>query len=147
MDNFRAEISKKLFMYKSISGLMGVCIGLLTIFNRSTQNNISDFSRGLQIGILMGIALMVLYFIGKLSNTLKNDELLKKLYIEENDERKKLIQQKTGSTTTLIVVFSLSIAIMIAGFYNIVVLITLTATLFYLAIIKKIVKYYYNRKY
>lgn len=147
MDSFRAEISKKLKMYRSISGLMGLCIAMLAAFNHSSHTNTSDFSRGIQIGIFIGVALVTLYYIGKLRNTLKNEELLKKLYIEENDERKKLIQQKTGSTTTIIVGFSISIAIIIAGFYNFVVLITLFVTLFYLAIIKRIVKYYYNRKY
>ncbi|NRD79022.1 hypothetical protein HPT25_16800 [Bacillus sp. BRMEA1] len=147
MDNFRAEISKKLIMYKSVSGLMGVCIIILAAFNRSNQNNASDFSRGVQVGIFIGISLMVFYYIGKLRNTLKNEALLKKLYVEENDERKILIQQKTGRTTTIIVGFSIAIAIIIAGFYNIVVLITLLVTGFYLGVIKNIVKYYYNRKY
>jgi hypothetical protein len=147
MENFRNEIRKKVLMYQRISGFTGLCIILLAVLNRSNQTNTGDFSRGVQIGIFIGISFMTLYFIGKLRNTLKNEDKLKKLYIEENDERRKWIQQKTGKTTILIVAFSMPIAIIVAGFYNFVVLITLLGTLLSLFIITAFVKYYYNKKY
>jgi hypothetical protein len=147
MENFRNEMRKKVLMYQYISGFTGLCIIFLEVFNRSNPLNMSDFSRGIQLGIFVGIALATLYYIGKLKNTLKNEDKLKKLYIEENDERRRLIQEKTGKTTTLIVSFSIPIAIIVAGFYNVVVLITLLVTLLFLFIITVFVKYYYNNKY
>jgi len=134
-------------MYQSISGFTGLCIIFLAVFNRSNPMNVSDFSRGVQLGIFVGIALVTLYYIGKLKNTLKNEDKLKKLYIEENDERRRLIQDKTGKTTTLIVLFSIPIAIVVAGFYSIVVLITLLVTLLFLILTTAFVKNYYNNKY
>ncbi|SDN65129.1 hypothetical protein [Bacillus sp. OK048] len=133
-------------MYQIISGFTGLCI-VISALNRSSHANTGDFSLGVQIGIFIGISLITLYFIGKLRNALKYEDKLKKLYIEENDERRRLIQQKTGKTTTIIVAFSMAIAIVIAGFYNFVVLITLLSTLLFLFIITAFVKYYYNKKY
>lgn len=147
MENFRNEIRNKVKLYQMLSVLTGLFIILLAVLNRSNQTNTGDFSRGVQIGIFIGISIMTLYLIGKLRNTLKNEEKLKKLYIEENDERRKWIEQKTGKTTILIVAFSMPVAIIVAGFYNVVVLMTLIGTLLFLFIITACVKYFYNKKY
>lgn len=147
MENFRKEVRKKVLLYQCISGLTGLCIVLLALFNRSSSTNTGDFNQGVQIGIFVGLAIITLYYIGKLRTTLKNEDKLKKMHIEETDERRRLIQQKTGQTTSLIVVFGITIAIVVAGFYSFVVLLTLIVTLFFLLIITVSVKFYYTRKF
>jgi len=50
-------LEQRLVRIFKVSGLMGLCIVILAAFNCSTHNNASDFSRGIQIGIFIGITL------------------------------------------------------------------------------------------
>ena len=83
-----------------------------------TGTYFDGFSRGFPIGLFIGFLAMMLFFVIRYIRALKNESLLKKLYIEENDERKKAIRQSALGKSFFFTIGILIVGLTVASFYN-----------------------------
>lgn len=98
------------------------------------------------MGALLGVTFVVLAFIAMYGRALKDDETLKRLYIRENDERRRLIKTKMGGTGIWIVLAIVVLAVLVAGYFDRTVFVTLLAVTMLIALVMLALKLYYNRK-
>jgi hypothetical protein len=109
------------------------------------KSHISDFVHGAQTGIFTGLFLGLILGIIKIKQILKDESSLRKAYIKSHDERNQFIFSKIGTTTFYIEAFILFWGIIVAGFFNATVTITLLVVLFIKLVLKKILKLYFEK--
>jgi len=132
--------------------ILGLIVTLLTtvglyIYSQQQMNiaHISDFVHGLQTGIATRLFLALIYYIVKIKKILKNETTLKRGYIEAYDERSQFILSKVGISSFYIETFILLLGIIIAGFFNEIIALTLLVLLVIKLILKSILKLYYEK--
>ena len=81
--------------------------------------------RGFATGLSIGIELVCVFQLGKLWKMLKDEDVLKEVYIREHDEREALIQMKSGLHVIPILSFIILICAMLVGFFNDIIFYTL----------------------
>lgn len=147
MVGFRNTLKKRLVWLITLNCLVLVLLALTAFFRDKTAGAVSEFINGFQTGIFSVAQLSLLLIIIRYIRVLKNEEKLKKLYIEENDERAIWIRDKIGGFGFLFSVVMIATATVIAGFFNIIVFCTLFAVTFFMVIVKASLKIYYKSKY
>lgn len=146
MKNFKAEVRKRILLRRFL--LVGIIIIdiLLNIF-RDRFTNIPDFAFGYQIGVLIGLIILLSINLYMYERAYRNEDRLKMLYIKEHDERKVLIKSKMAMGTLFISIGLLGVATMIAVYINQTVAFTLISVIYGMGIILCILKVYYSKKY
>ncbi|WP_258199974.1 DUF2178 domain-containing protein [Paenibacillus endoradicis] len=109
--------------------MFSLIVILTALYGYKFQSDAGDLVHGVQVGIFIGMQIIILLFGKKLRAALRNESLLKTLYIEEHDERKKLIMEKASSLSLYVTLFSVSLAAIVFGFFNVTISITLFAVL------------------
>ena len=145
MEKFKEKIRLRVLWMAIIT----ICLSISYIYlslNSDRLPQIPDFIRGFQFGAFFGVILVLVFFLAKYLGSLRNEEALKKLYIEENDERSIMIMQKTGAFGITICIIGLAFATVIAGFFNEIVFFTLLGATVFTAFVKGGFKLYYHRK-
>ncbi len=142
MEEFQRGIETRIKLYHLISALSFLVIVIPTTLNRQIWGE-DDFTHGVQIGVFIGLQLILLLKSKKLRASIKNTQTLKQLYIEMNDERKKMIESKSESMSFTIMAGSIAIATIVSGFYNQ----TLIVTLCFIIFLKAVLKYLFSKKY
>ena len=130
--------------------IVSLCITVgLYIYSQQQMNktHICDFIHGIQTGIFTGLFLGLIFSVIKIKRILKDESSLKQAYIKSHDERSQFIFFKIGTTSFYIETFILFLGIIISGFFNATVAITLLAVLFIKLILKKILKVYFEKAY
>lgn len=148
MEKFRGILKKRLTTGIALNGLAIVTIALMALYSRKVSvpdDHMSDAIHGFQVGVVLGLQMVMLVFMAKYSKALKDDNELKKLYIEENDERTKLISYKTGRVGFCVILGGIGMATVISGFFNTVVFITLLTVLVFTVIVQGVLYMYYKR--
>ncbi|MCR4646776.1 MAG: hypothetical protein K5695_15435 [Oscillospiraceae bacterium] len=140
------EFKKKLKTQQLISSM--ICTSSLAIYFllRFLTKDVSDFAQGLTTGFWVAIEVLALVNTVRLLVTLRNEEEIKKLYIQEKDERNIAIQKETSQKSSVINVIVLGLAVLVAGFFDIKVSVTLFAVLSVSALITIAVNLYYRNK-
>ena len=146
MKNFKAEVRKRILLRRLL--LVGIIIIdiLLNIF-RDRFTNIPDFAFGYQIGVLIGLIILLSINLYMYERAYRNEDRLKMLYIKEHDERKVLIKSKMAMGTLFISIALLGIATLIAIYINQTVALTLISVIYGMGIILGILKVYFAKKY
>lgn len=119
----------------SVSGVIAIDLG---------SEAANDFVAGFQLGIL---CVLLLAFASKLVSyrkALKDEKLLKQIYNKENDERVAYINQQVGKSSLTVTTVLLLIAAIVAGYFNIIVFITILAVTAVQAIVKLVLFWYYS---
>lgn len=147
MEQFRKSLKKRLIFLVSLNCIMVLLIVLTGIFVDKTGDNIDEFIRGFRTGIYIAVQLPILIFVIKYIQAFRNEQKIKKLYIEENDERTKFIRDKIGGLGFLFTVAIIAVATVIAGFLNYTVFFTLLAVTFFMVSVRASLKLYYRSKY
>jgi hypothetical protein len=146
MEKFRAKIQKRV-MVLSLTVIFISAVYLLLISGLIMETpSIPDFIKGFNMGAFVGVELILVFFTVKFFFSMKNEDALKKLYIEENDERSKLILEKTGAVGMLLFILLCAIGTIVAGFFNETVFYTLLGVTALGAIIRGACKIYYHTK-
>ncbi len=140
MESFRQRVRNRLIF----AGIYCAIILILTAISRivGLNNSATDFTLGFGIGI----EVVVIFIMGKNLGALKNEDKLKKLYVEENDERQKYIDAKIGGTGINIALVSLSLAMLISNYFSQIVFFTLLSTTLFIVAIKFALKIYYSKR-
>ncbi|MGF7047668.1 hypothetical protein J2T13_002173 [Paenibacillus sp. DS2015] len=150
MEQFRETLKKRT---AEMGGINVIALLFIFVMGRyglvvvGSSENISDYIHGFQIGIFLGVQIIMLLTIGKYRQAMKDSGKLKELYIKENDERAKLIRDKIGGAGFFLSMGIIAVAVITAGFFNETVFFTLSATLIFLGLVKLILKLYYTKKY
>ncbi|MPQ33479.1 hypothetical protein E4V42_18890 [Clostridium estertheticum] len=150
MIEYKQSLSKKLKLMRTFTCLAAVLIALTGTFVRMTtglNENISDLMPAFQVGMFIGLQIVMLVYIAKYSKALKTEDGLKNLYIEEHDERTKLIDDKTGVSGFNFSLIAITTATIIAGFFNQIIFLTLLAVLFFMLLVSAFLKLYYKNKF
>jgi hypothetical protein len=79
--------------------------------------------------------------------TLKNEEKIKKAYVENTDERKLLIEKKAVYATSVALLAALLIGAVIFAYINLAITVSLIAVFAFFSITFVITTLYYNKKY
>jgi hypothetical protein len=127
MEVFRTKVKRRIIISSCLT-LVAAVLGFYSIYslNYSDSSTMSDgFVAGFQFGLILGIGVLSLVDIIKLSLAIKDDTKLKILYNKEHDERLKAIRNKAGAPMIIITSVLMVIAAIIAGYFNIVVFYTL----------------------
>ncbi|WP_041140047.1 hypothetical protein [Beduini massiliensis] len=146
MKNFKAEVHKRILLRRSLLAGVIVIEILLNVF-RDRFTNIPDYAFGYQVGVLIGMMILLSVNLYMYERSYRNDERLKMLYIKEHDERKILIKSKMAMSTLFISIGLLGIATLIAVYINQTVAFTLISVIYGMGIILCILKVYYAKKY
>lgn len=144
MENFKITIKRRIILFSAIT-LVAVVLGVYDFFamsNLGEESIAGGAVTGFQFGIIFAIGLLTLLQTIKLSMVIKDDKKLKILYNKENDERLKMIRSKAGMPMLMITSIIMSIAAVIAGYFNIVVFSTLVIAALVQLSIGVIVKLY-----
>lgn len=147
MENYKKSLSTGInFMYIGIILSMLVTIGLVFYSYRLMDNsNIGDFVHGVQTGMFGGIFIALILGIIKNKKILKDETSLKQSYIVANDERSKFVFSKMSLTAVYVEHFFLMLAIVISGFFNEIVCLTLLVVLIISIIFKFSLYHYFNK--
>ena len=117
LEKYRREIKNRVSVYQALIAvaLVFVIIGNVLLKDRGqTVESVRGFATGLSIGI----ELVCVFQLGKLWKMLKDEEVLKEVYIREHDEREALIQMKSGLHVIPILSFIILICAILVGFFN-----------------------------
>lgn len=107
---------------------------------------VDNFASGLVIGMFSGIMIVSAFNLARIHDALHNEEKLKEMYIRETDERNISIGKETAKTSTLISLMVMALAVIVSGFFNPVISMTLGISIMADAVITIAVQSYYNRK-
>ncbi|MBO1266270.1 hypothetical protein J3A84_14630 [Proteiniclasticum sp. SCR006] len=129
MENYKRTIRHRIGLFTGLILLTAVLGVYSSIAMGNPENTgISDGAlSGFQMGLIVGLGVLALTQLFKLSMAVKDERKLKLAYNRENDERMKAIRAKAGMPMLLITSVLMIIAAIIAGYFNIVVFYTLTA--------------------
>lgn len=102
------------------------------------------FLTGFLGGALTGIELVFVFLIARYTKAIRDDEVLKKMYISETDERKAYIRTKSGGWVMYFSALALIIAGIVAGYYSMTVFFTLLAAGMFEMLVIAGLKIYYS---
>ncbi|MEG0452403.1 MAG: hypothetical protein RR428_00670 [Coprobacillus sp.] len=149
MDEFKNIIKKR----KSALGLFVLGIVVLNFilyfldYKEFFKGERVESGVSFLIGMLLGVSFLAIFLIYEYAKALKDDQRLKKLYIDEHDERKALIKAKMAEGVLIASIVLLIIAINISVYFSPIIAITLICELFVLIFVTLSFKLYYSRKY
>jgi len=150
MEEYKKTLNKKLTLMTAFTGFSATFIILIGAFVYATANineDTSDIILAFQIGMFIGFQIILILYIAKYKKALKNQDDLRKLYIEEYDERTKLINYKISGGGFLFSIVGVATATIIAGFFNQIVFVTLLAILTFMILVIQSLKVYYKNKF
>lgn len=110
------------------------------------QRHMSDFMRGFQAGMVLGLLGCSLLALISTILTCRNPEKLRKAYVEETDERTQLISRKAFSVVGWALFFVLPPAVITASFFSSAIYLTLLAIMLFFIAVLMISLVYYKRK-
>lgn len=142
MEEFRKKYEKRFWMSTIMCCVLPIIFFAMRFFFKDT----SDFSQGLVAGVFVSLMFVSVVFCTSIGVTLRNEEMLKKRYIEETDERNNEIAKKTMQTSSFISLYLTAIAVIVSGFFSEIISITLAIDIMVGAIITVAVKAYYKKK-
>jgi len=151
MEKYRQRIKKRLWIFRILL-LVFIAFIFWNHYQMKFHGDSGTYTDGFLLGFLcgatIGINLLSCVMVLKYEKALRNDTLLKKMYIAETDERRKLIQEKSGGYVILICAVILIAAAVATGYIvSFEVFVTLYACAVFLLLTKAILKLYYNHKY
>ncbi len=155
MDNYKAKIKNRM-----IFGVVGLIIFIPiavyafmryfdtkgVVFGTPLKDFIGGLLNGLRGGIVIGFVLFLLVTLIKNYFAIRNDEKLKKMFIEENDERTLAICEHSSQVTFNITMFVILAVCVVTGLYNPVISLTLLAVWIFIILTRLITMFYYNKK-
>lgn len=141
MEDYKGKINRRM----AFMAMSGVLIVILYWVAKQTLEAPKQI--GFITGLCIALEALILGYLAKLFLSSRSASGLKKLAISEGDERKALIAQKTSRAGIVIYAVGIGIATIAAFFINETVFMTLMGVLTFMALIKIILRVYFQRKY
>lgn len=151
MERYRNTLKRRTQLYGGLCGLVPVATFVTSWIAGNAAVPLNDHDQGFIHGFVLGfVVLMLGYFVYtmvKVQRALRDDAVLKQMYIAETDERRQFIQNKVGGAGMRLVVFLLCFAAVLACYFNITVTYTLVAAALGVALVMLGFKLYYRSRY
>ncbi len=96
LENYHEVLKKRERLYKSYISFALIFWGIGN-FLLKDQARLNDSALGFITGLTFGIEIICIFWVFKIRKALKDDKMLRELYIDEHDERKNFIKLKSGS--------------------------------------------------
>ena len=144
MNNYK-EIIKKRILLLTVPIILAVTLGIYDVFFASNQIKETAIY-GFQAGIITSLGLIASILLIRYRVLLKDENKLLLMFNKENDERIKAIKAKAGIPILPFTSILLIIAGVIAGYFNILIFITLIAVAAFQMTICAAVKVIYMKK-
>lgn len=106
---------------------------------------VNDSVLGFLTGLILGINLICLHLIFTIKKALKDEKLLKDMYIREYDERENFIKLKSASSIISILVVGIFIVSILASYINIIAFYTLAITGVFILLVGLVLKIYWRK--
>ena len=121
--------------------------GLVELTPAVEDSHWQSMWRGLMSGAAMGVLMLMLIGLIRGLRAMKDEKLLKKLYVQEHDERS--IQIWTSARASAMQAFSLigCVAFIVAGYFNATISLTIMACIAVNAFMGLGFKVYYSKKF
>ncbi|NLM97753.1 MAG: hypothetical protein GX175_09140 [Halanaerobiaceae bacterium] len=146
MEKYQKKVHKRSICLL-VSTILLALTYLALLFFKDSLPVLPDFNKGFQLGIFLTLEIIQIYSLIQHLKALRDKDALRKMYINENDERNILIMQKSGNWGLLICLLGLGFATIIASFFNQIVFFTLLGALFFISLVRGVLKIYYHHKY
>ncbi len=138
MTEFRKTVQRRAWFGAALV-LLGVAVfvwGILWLENADEAGHAEGLIMGFRTGAFLGIAAVAVGGMIRCIHALRDEEKLKKLYIEEHDERALLIAQLAGGPAMTVVMYGLALATLGASFVDMTVFLTLLLVLLFVLLVK-----------
>ncbi len=150
MNAYRDTLKKRLKLLIALNALAIFCIcvtlWLSQLINHGEQM-LDGMMTGYQIGIFLGLQMIMVIMMIRYRKAIQNDQLLKKMQIYETDERNKWIQGEIGAISFKLIVSGTLLGSVIAGFFNQTIFLTLFCMTIFIVMVQLGLKLYYQNKY
>lgn len=103
--------------------------------------------RGFISGASFALLFMMILGLVRGIRALRSEKYMKKLYVEANDERAIKIWTSARATAYQVFLILGIVAVVVAGYFNMVVSLTILGCIFFASVIGLLFKVYYSRKY
>lgn len=149
MENYKKIIQQRL-LSMGLFMISCACIylggGASGLFEKyKPAGNFGDFLSGFKLGVFIAFTLMCVYSLAKYTSALKNEKILKEMYIKETDERNIRISEMAGVKLQQSLCLPLMFAAIIAGYFSAEVFFTLLAVVVFIIIVTFARKIYFNK--
>ena len=145
LENYHEVLKKRERLYKSYISLALIFWGIGN-FLLKDQARINDSALGFINGLTLGIEIICVFLVFRIRKALKDDKILRRLYIDEHDERKKFIKLKSGSNLIGKIALGIFVISILASYFDMVVFYTLVITGIFLIILSLLLKLYWIKK-
>lgn len=142
MEDFRKKLKNRSLLLISILLAAPAAFSALCFLT----NGVSDFARGLSLGIFSSIEVCSIIGLIDTIVTLCDEKKLKEKYIALTDERNKAIEKETASKFLPVSTYGIGFAAVAAGFFDIRICMTLTAVLMFNLFVFLALKGFYMKK-
>lgn len=144
LENYQLVLRKRLRQYQAYIGFALIFWAIGNIILKD-YSSISDSTLGFINGLTLGIEIVSVFWVFRIRKALRDDNLLKELYIKEFDERENLVKLKSGSILISKIAITTFLVSIIASFFNIVVFYTLVITGIFLILVSSLLKVYWRK--
>ena len=144
LENYHEVLKKRERLYKSYISFALIFWGIGN-FLLKDQTRLNDSALGFINGLTLGIEIICVFWVFKIRKALKDDKMLRELYIDEHDERKNFIKLKSGSNLIGKIALGIFVASILASYFNMVVFYTLVITGIFLILVSLSLKLYWRK--
>ncbi|KXA27833.1 hypothetical protein HMPREF3229_01904 [Peptoniphilus harei] len=144
LENYHEVLKKRERLYKSYISFALIFWGIGN-FLLKDQARLNDSALGFITGLTLGIEIICIFWVFKIRKALKDDKMLRELYIDEHDERKNFIKLKSGSNLIGKIALGIFVASILASYFNMVVFYTLVITGIFLILVSLSLKLYWRK--
>lgn len=144
LENYHEVLKKRERLYKSYISFALIFWGIGN-FLLKDQDRLNDSALGFINGLTLGIEIICIFWVFKIRKALKDDKMLRELYIDEHDERKNFIKLKSGSNLIGKIALGIFVASILASYFNMVVFYTLVITGIFLILVSLSLKLYWKK--
>lgn len=144
LENYHEVLKKRERLYKSYISFALIFWGIGKILLKN-QTKLNDSALGFISGLTLGIEIICVFWVFKIRKALKDDKMLRRLYIDEHDERKNFIKLKSGSNLMGKIALGIFVISILASYFNMVVFYTLVITGIFLVLVSLLLKLYWRK--
>lgn len=110
------------------------------------SNRWAAFWNGFISGVTGAVAACLLFGIARNLLAMRDEKKLRTQYIKAHDERTQRIWELSGASSYWFVTMGLLLAAIVAGYFDPLITIVIVCCIFYICIVRLILKIYYGKK-
>lgn len=150
VERMKEIIRRRLIVGSFLVSGVGILIAL-QVYNMFRPfvggENYADFLSGVQLGLLIGVDLVAVFFLAKYLGLLKDEKRMRESFVQENDERNAAIAAKVGVSSYGFTSVGLVVAAVVAGYFSIGAFVALLGAMVFEVLVRLALYLYYSRRF